>query len=645
MSKPLRALIIEDSENDALLLVHRLEQSGFETTWRRVETAAGLRAALAQGEWDIAFSDHSMRGFGSDEALALVHEFGRDIPFVILSGAIREEDAVAAMQAGAADYIRKDNWARLVPVVERELRAAQIRRERQQAEAAQRESQARKSAMLDSAPDCVVTIDHEGKIFEWNPTAEKVFRHRRAEVMGRDMAELIIPKALREPYRRGLARYQETGQSSILGRPVEMTAIRADGTEFPVELNITRVAGEGSPIFTGFIRDISGRKHLEEQLRQFQKMESIGQLAAGVAHDFNNILTVIQGHTDMLLGGMVEDTEESLKQIGAASRRAADLTRHLLAFSRKQEMQPQDLSLNEVIQGMSKMVGRLLGADIVLRFEPGPRLPAVHGDMGMIEQVLLNLAVNARDAMPRGGQLVIRTAETVVEETRAQNNPEARAGRFVCLSVQDTGCGIAPEILPRIFEPFFTTKERGKGTGLGLATVYGVVKQHQGWVEVESEPGRGTTFTVFLPASSAAAGSPATSPAPSESARGRGETILIAEDETALRLLGARILRNLGYDVLEAASGVEAIRVWEQQGKKVDLLLTDLVMPDGMTGRELARQMEAQTPGLKVIYTSGYSPETRETAFVFREGTNYLQKPYSSQKLARAVRDSLDGRS
>src|SRR6266496_3583598 len=267
-------------------------------------------------------------------------------------------------------------------------------------------------------------------------------------------------------------------------------------------------------------------------------MEAIGQLAAGVAHDFNNILAVIQGHTDMVLSGMVEgkDAEESLKQVSAAAKRAANLTRQLLAFSRKQQMQAQDLNLNDVVKGMTQMLTRLLGAPIALEFHAAPDLPAVNGDFGMMEQILLNLAVNARDAMPRDGRLIVTTAARKIAETESQRNPEARAGWFVCLSIADTGTGIAPEILPRIFEPFFTTKEAGRGTGLGLSTVYGIVKQHQGWIEVESEVGRGTTFKVFLPASlnAAAASTPLVS---SAAARGRGETILIAEDDPALREL------------------------------------------------------------------------------------------------------------
>src|SRR5256886_2083835 len=266
MSKPIRVLIIEDSENDALLLVRKLERSGFEPAWKRVETAESLRAAVAADTWDIAFSDHSMHGFGSQEALRIVKAQGLDVPLVILSGAVGEEEAVTAMQAGAVDYIRKDDLSRLIPVVERELRAAQERRERQEAEAAQREIQARKSAMLDSALDCIVTIDHEGKVVEWNPAAEKTFGYHRAEVIGKELAALVIPPALRERHRQGLARYLSTGQSSILGKRIEMAALRADGTELPVELSITQVPTEGLPLFTGFIRDITERRQAEETL-------------------------------------------------------------------------------------------------------------------------------------------------------------------------------------------------------------------------------------------------------------------------------------------------------------------------------------------------------------------------------------------
>jgi two-component system, cell cycle sensor histidine kinase and response regulator CckA len=645
MGKPIRVLIVEDSEDDTLLVVGKLDRSGFQPVWKRVDTAESLRAALALEAWDIVISDHAMAGFGSLQALSVLQEAGVSVPFIIFSGVISEEEAVAAIRAGAADYISKDNLSRLIPVVERELRTARLRRGHEEIQKVQRENQARKNAILESALDCIITVDHEGRIFEWNRAAENAFGYRRADVLGKQMIELIIPPALRAQCRRGLSGYLAAGQSDLLGKRIEMTALRSDGTEFPVELTVTRVPVEGPPIFTGFFRDMTERRQLEEQLRQLQKMESIGQLAAGVAHDFNNILAVIQGHTYLLLGGLVagQDAEESLKQIGAAAKRAASMTRQLLTFSRKQELQPQNLNLNEIVNGMAGMVGRLLDASIALEFLPAANAPLIHGDLSMMEQILLNLAVNARDAMPRGGQLTIRTAIRIFDDTEAHRNPEARAGTFTCLSVSDTGCGIPLDILPRIFEPFFTTKEAGKGTGLGLATVYGIVKQHQGWIEVESEVGRGTTFHVFFPSSSVAVAPPKETPA-SATPRGRGETILVAEDEPALRQLAVRVLRSLGYEVLEASSGVEAIQVWDQHGRKVDLLLTDLVMPDGLTGRDVAKKMQTQASGLKVIYTSGYTPDSSGTTFVFQEGANFLQKPCPPARLAQTVRRCLDGK-
>jgi PAS domain S-box-containing protein len=385
------------------------------------------------------------------------------------------------------------------------------------------------------------------------------------------------------------------------------------------------------------------RKQLEEQFRQSQKMEAFGQLAGGVAHDFNNILAVIMGYSNLLMGD--EDfkpvIKEQLKQVYSAGERAANLTRQLLTFSRKKEMQVSPLDLNKVIAEMTKMLGRIIGEDIKLQCSYASNLPAIQADEGMMEQVVMNLAVNARDAMAKGGQLTIGTERVVIDAVYVRGNPEARAGKFICLSVRDTGCGMTPEIQARIFEPFFTTKGVGKGTGLGLATVFGIMKQHQGWLEVESEVGVGTTFKVFLPASPRPAAS-AEQAAAETKIRGGAETILLVEDEVALRALTKIILQRYGYRVLEAASGVEALEVWEKQGAPVDLLLTDMIMPDGVTGRELAKQLQARQPGLKVIYVSGYNMESEGTTFRLREGTVFLQKPYHPQKLVQAVRDALD---
>jgi len=390
--------------------------------------------------------------------------------------------------------------------------------------------------------------------------------------------------------------------------------------------------------------DVTDRQSLEEQLRQVQKMDSIGHLAGGVAHDFNNILTVIQGHASLLLTSheLVGTMAESIQEISLAAERAAGLTRQLLMFSRRQVMHRKILNLNDVVENMGKMLQRILGEDIILENQFTAKEAMVAADVGMMEQVLLNLAVNSRDAMPTGGQLTISTDVVRIEPAQAEPFPEASAGEFVCLSVQDTGCGIAPENIARIYEPFFTTKDIGKGTGLGLATVYGIVKQHQGWIRVESEVGKGTVFHIYFPFRTEKSEEKGVS-GEQKLVRGGSETILVVEDEVRLRYLVASILERYGYKVIEATSGLAALKIWEHQRDAIDLLLTDIVMPDGITGRELAERLKAAKPGLKVIYTSGYSSEVVRQGIVIEEGINFLQKPYHPQHLAQTIRRCLDG--
>jgi len=540
-------------------------------------------------------------------------------------------DAEVAVDA-IADPERKNYL-----VVVRDIAARKI------AEAAQRESQARKSAMLESALDAIVTIDQEGNIFEWNPAAEKIFGFPRATVLGKELAQLIIPPSLRERHRQGLGRYLAAGTTSVLGKRTEMSALRADGTEFPVELSITRIAHDGPPIFTCFIRDITERKHVEEQLRQIQKMDSIGHLAGGVAHDFNNLLAVIQGYLYIVLesGGLSEETRGNLNQILGAAERGANLTRQLLLFSRKQPAQLRSLYLNEAMDNLARLLRRIIGEDIDLQIHSQSQLPRVEADLGMMEQVVMNLAVNARDAMPEGGSLTITTARVTVGSEQALRNPEARTGEFVCLSVQDTGGGIPPDILPRIFEPFFTTKSVGKGTGLGLATVFGIVRQHHGWIEVESRTGEGTAVKVFLPACAPRVADGENEKDQITLRRGSG-TILLVEDDVSVRGLTRILLEEQGYRVLEAGSGLEALSVWKEWQGQIDLLFTDMVLPDGVTGRELGQQLKELKPVLKVIYTSGYALDLDGTGFILREGLNFLQKPSKPEKIIQAVQDLLE---
>jgi nitrogen-specific signal transduction histidine kinase/CheY-like chemotaxis protein len=401
---------------------------------------------------------------------------------------------------------------------------------------------------------------------------------------------------------------------------------------------------QASHVVHCYADDITEHLNLEAQLRQAQKMESIGQLAAGVAHDFNNMLTIIQGHTSALLAkpSLPPGVVDPVQAVYFAAERAAGLTRQLLMFSRKNVMQTKQLDLREVVGNLTQMVQRLIGESIALQFQRPEELPFVHGDAGMIEQVVMNLSVNARDAMPKGGTLSIGLEAVSLDAAYIEAHPESRVGYFVRLRVADTGTGMDIETLSRIFEPFFTTKDVGKGTGLGLATVYGIVKQHDGWVEVDSEPDKGTTFDVFFPADEEKAVSGKKDTADTAPVVGGTETILIVEDEETLREMARDILKDCGYRILEAATGRQALEVWNQSAKEIDLLLTDMVMPEGMSGVDLAEWLLADRPDLRIIFTSGYSSTEIGEELLMRSHARFLQKPYSHLALARMVRDCLD---
>jgi PAS domain S-box-containing protein len=421
---------------------------------------------------------------------------------------------------------------------------------------------------------------------------------------------------------------------------------RRDGSTRQTLLSSEPLALGDIPCLLLIVEDITDQLKLEAQLRQAQKMEVIGRMAAGIAPEFNNILTVIQGDVGLLQSVNASSVDKGalLDQIMQASKRAAAFTKQLLAFSRKQVLQPHPLDLSVVVQRTKKMLSRLIGEKFDIRLTCQNELPSVLADEGGMEQILINLALNARDAMPSGGTIDIATDVCVLDETAASLNPEARAGRFVRLSATDHGCGMNPQVLARIFDPFFTTKDVGKGTGLGLSTIHGIVKQHEGWIDVSSEVGHGSTFKIFLPASSAAAAAPANAGRDDDQAEpGRGETILVVEDENTVRELACASLEKRGYEVLKAANGPQAVEVWERNSSKIHLLLTDMVMPSGMNGNELAKTLQSRNPGLKVIYTSGYSPEILRRDSLYTQGTNFLPKPYDPQTLLKAVRTCLDG--
>ena len=389
--------------------------------------------------------------------------------------------------------------------------------------------------------------------------------------------------------------------------------------------------------------EMAERARTEEGLRQVQKMEAVGQLAGGIAHDFNNLLTIIRGYVQCLDAEMSKTPEavEALREIDAAAERAAKLTSQMLMFSRRKRLLPQSVNLNAAIAQLGVMLCRLMGEHITTDIQPAGGPLNIHADQMMIEMVVLNLALNARDAMPQGGRLAIYLASVEISEADCRHDAKARPGRFACIRVEDTGSGIAPEVLPHLFEPFFTTKEIGKGTGLGLASAYGIVKQHDGWITVASEPGCGAQFKIFLPLE-IKTDEPAgllSAPAP---ASGGSETILLVEDESSLRRLARAVLQRHGYRVLDAGSGAEALSIWDEHGPQIHLLLTDMIMPGGISGRELAEKLQAKKSGLRIIYTSGYSPEAINQNLAWEEGVNFLAKPYHPKKLTQIVRDCLD---
>jgi two-component system cell cycle sensor histidine kinase/response regulator CckA len=470
-------------------------------------------------------------------------------------------------------------------------------------------------------------------VFEFSPEGQLTYFNAAAAAMTRSLhredPHSVLPPETQTVVRTCLASGREKApiETTVNGRTFSWSF-------FPVLSN---------QVVHCHVTEITERQNLEAQLRHSQKLEAVGRLAGGVAHDFNNILTVIQGHIGLLRSspGLNPAMVESLQQVSRAAERGGQLTSQLLAFSRKTDMRPVRLDLNEVLTSISMMLHRTLGEDIDYQFCYAPGLPPVFADRGMLEQVVIILAVNARDAMPRGGQLIISTSLCDVDEAHATRHLPARPGQFICLSMIDSGCGMDHVTLSRLFEPFFTTKEFGKGTGLGLAVVYGIVQQHQGWIEVQSMVGQGSTFRIYLPPCATDQAEPELQPA-GGAVPGGTETLLLVEDEPPVRWIVKNVLERYGYRVLEAGGGVEALAVWHAHQEEIALLLADMVMPVGLSGQELAEKFLIQKPTLKVIYTSGYSVQVAGRDLALQDGLNFIQKPFDPEKLAWAVRKSLD---
>jgi PAS domain S-box-containing protein len=503
-----------------------------------------------------------------------------------------------------------------------------------------RESEERAGLIIDAALDAVITIDETGTITGWNPQAEKIFGWTHEEVLGRPVDETIMPERFRQAHRAGLARYLATGNEKVLNRRIELAALRRNGEEFPVELAITPVRGSDRVTFSAFMRDLTEHKARDEQLRQLQRMDAIGRLTGGVAHDFNNLLAIIQGNSELVRGQLEEgsDVAEMTDDVVNAAMRGAELVRRLLAFARMQHLDSEPVDLNARLPGIMGLLQRSLGEKIEIRLKQARTLWPAIVDPTQVDDAIVNLAINARDAMPDGGILTIETGNVHLDEDYAAHHVEVMPGEYVVLAVSDTGTGMSPTVIARAFEPFFTTKEEGQGTGLGLSQVFGWVKQSGGHIKIYSELGHGTTMKLYLPRAETRT---ADKEPEQEIATPTGdETILVVEDNPKVRKTVIRQLHDLGYKSIEADSGGAALKLVDQ-GAGFDLLLTDVVMPGGITGYQLASRLREIRPGVKVLFTSGYT----ELAVSVEQSASrdpLLSKPYRKQDLGLAVRAVLD---
>ena len=503
------------------------------------------------------------------------------------------------------------------------------------------EREARLRSVLETAPDAIITIDARGSVQSFSIAAEKLFGYSAGEVIGRNIS-MLMPSPYRERHDGYIERYLRTGERHIIGIGREVEARRKDGTIFPIELAVGEVKLDGTHIFTGFIRDLTARARMEEDLRQAQKMEAIGQLTGGLAHDFNNLLTVITGNLEMLEARVDEPRyRELIKEAQGAAELGAQLSSRLLAFGRRQPLSPRPTDLNKLVRGMIDLLRRSLGEQVQIETRLAADLPTTVVDPGQVENALLNLAINARDAMPEGGQVIIETSQADIDADYVETHAEASHGRYVTLAVTDTGVGMTPEVRRRAFDPFFTTKGPGAGTGLGLSMVYGFAKQSGGHMQLYSEVGLGTTVRMYLPARAAAAAVAGRRDAAPVATARTGETILVVEDDPRVRRVSVRRLKELGYDVIEADSGAAALAALDR-GVSIDLLFTDVIMAGGMNGIDLAREAGRRRPGLKTLFTSGYAePAVLERGMPSTESA-WLGKPHSALELRTKIRELLD---
>jgi PAS domain S-box-containing protein len=630
---PIQLLIVEDSDDDAVLLLSRLRRDGLPITHQRVETPRGFEAALRDRPPDVIISDYNMPEFSAEAALKLLGDSGQDVPFILVSGQVGEETAAGVMRSGANDFFLKDRLERLPAAIQRELREAAERRAGRAAHAALRASEERFRLLAEQSQDIIFCwrLGAAPYLDYISPAVSAISGYSPQELYGNpgllfslieDPAPLLASWASPDP------------------EPLVVCWRRPDGTRAWTEQRAVGIKDDAGRLIAveGILRDVSGsvlaqrdRDRIERQLRQTERLEALGKLAGGVAHDFNNLLAAITGYADLIRPELPSgQAARDLDGVLHAARSGAALTRQLLIFSRLQPTHPETLDLNAIIVETEQLLRRTIGDDVELRVLPHEALPPIMMDRSKLEQIVLNLAVNARAAMPDGGQLTMTTALVVTGDL-----PTA-----IRLTVSDTGMGMPPEVAAHAFDPFFSTKPPGQGTGLGLATVYGIVNEAGGTVSLTTEVGVGTTFQIDLPPSAGTvrAADPATTPAADQT--GQGETILVVEDEPAVREITTRILTRSAYRVIEAANPAEALRLCEVPGTHLDAILTDAIMP-GMSGLQLIDEVRATRPGLPALLMSGYSATSLPGGQSLPPDTPLIHKPFTAVVLLRHLRELL----
>jgi len=642
MSEQLNILVIDDSNADFLMIERHLNQNGLTASCRRVDSLVGLKEAITAGGWDLVLADYSVPQLNFMDTLNLVQTTLPDLPVIIVTGTVGEEKAVELLKLGARDFVLKENLARLVPAVQRALKDKRELELRRLAEELLRESEAKLRSIMDNIGIGVALISPTMEVLELN--------HRIREWFPAvDPAERsTCYRVFNDPPRDVVCDYCPTRMTLQDGRVHEAM------TQTPHEGGTRNYRIVSSPVFNAagevmaaieIVEDITDKLSLESRDRQSQKMESIGQLAGGVAHDFNNILSVIFGYSQLSLSMLQNDNpvKQHVEEIMKASERAAVLTRSLLTFSRKQVVDLALIELGSVVKNFEIFLQRLIREDIELTVSCNVEPLAVMADRGQIEQVLMNLVANSRDAMPNGGRLFIDTLSVTLDREFVAAHGYGKEGTYAVISVSDCGSGMDKETQSHIFEPFYTTKEQGKGTGLGLSMAYGIVRKHDGFINIYSEPGTGTIFKIYLPVVFDVAPGNSAGPAVAIPLRGGTETILVCEDDANLRKLAVNVLSHFGYRVIEAIDGQDAIDKFVAHQANIDLVFIDAIMPK-MNGKEASDDMKKMRPDIKTIFVSGYSRNIFNGDNPFDENTIFINKPYSPNDLLARTRELLDNK-